>query len=80
MSGGLFTGWQTMAYLTDAVKQPIPANLVQQIGVRVERKPYKHGLAYYMVCGHEAPEARVLRVVAVVAHHKVVILLNRIAG
>ena len=47
--------------------------------VGVVRPPDEYGLAHDVVLGHEAPVARVGRVVAVVAHHPVVVHLEGVA-
>ena len=62
--------------VVDKLEQPVPAHACQAIAVGVARPPDEDGLAHYVVFGHEAPVARVGRVVAVVAHHPVVVHLE----
>ena len=62
----------------DFFEDSLPADVGREPLVGVERQPDERGLADDVVFGHEAPEARVGRVVAVVAHHPVVVHIEGI--
>ena len=61
-------------------EQAVPTDLAfEPSTVRVKRQPDKDRLAHHMIFRHEAPEAGVCRVVAIVAHQPVVIHLEGIS-
>jgi hypothetical protein len=54
-------------------KYPAPSNLTYEIGAGIHTHPGKNGFANNMVFGYKPPEAGIFRVMAVIAHHPVII-------
>ena len=54
-------------------EDPVPADPVPKGLAAVGAHPGKQGLAYNMVFGDKAPVARIFGVMAVIAHHPVII-------
>ena len=66
-----------LLYVVHTREQPVPSDLsVEPTAVGVQRKPNEDRLAHNVVFGHEAPVTGVGRVVAVVAHHPIVVHLE----
>ena len=55
------------------LEQSSPADVFREWLVLIRREPNHRSLANYVVFRHKAPETRVKRVVAVVAHHPVIV-------
>ena len=63
----------------DVLQNSIPPNLsIEEPIVLIEREPNEERLPDDVVFGDETPEARIGRVVAVIAHHPVVVHLKAI--
>ena len=62
--------------LLDQFKEPAPPNLIQEIRIAVKGQPDEEGFTDDVILRHEAPVTRVERIVAVIAHHEVIILLE----
>src|ERR1700741_1908115 len=69
---------QAAIRLMDNIEKPAPAYLTKERGITIPAHPDEQRLAYNVVFGHKAPVARVFRVVAVIAHHPVVVHLKGI--
>src|SRR5690606_29015479 len=69
----------TNSHLIGARKDSIPADAFEDAAVFCG-KPDEKRLADDMVLRHKTPKARIFRVVAVIAHHPVIILLEGVAG
>ena len=62
------------------IKQSAPPYLFKEGFIFVKRKPNEECLADNVIFRYKAPEPRVLGVVSVITHHKVIILLEGILG
>ena len=61
-------------------KQSVPADAAQSFAVRIGAPPHKDRFAYDVVFRHKSPIAGVGGVMAVIAHHPIVIHFKGIAG
>ena len=66
-------------YLIHASEQAAPPDALKSSAVYIVRPPDEYGFAHHVVFGHEAPVARVGRIVAIIAHHPIVIHLKGVA-
>ena len=65
--------------LRDVFQYSIPSNLpIEESIILIEREPHEERLPDDVIFRHEAPEARIGRVIAVIAHHPVVVHLKAI--
>ena len=63
----------------DVLQYSIPSNLpIEESIILIEREPNEERLPDDVVFGDETPEARIGRVIAVIAHHPVVVHLKAI--
>ena len=58
---------------------PVPANFVKDVFVWVGAEPGDYGLTYNVILGYVAPITGIFGVVAVVAHHPIVVHFKGIA-
>ena len=66
--------------LMNQLKEPRPTNLMQKVPILVDREPDKKSFAHNVVLGDKTPVAGIKGVVAVVTHHEVIILMERVLG
>lgn len=65
--------------LRDVLQYSIPSNLpIEEPIILIEREPNEERLPDDVIFGHETPEARIGRVIAVIAHHPIVVHLKAI--
>ena len=71
---------ETLFDVGHPLEEAVPTDFsVKKAVVGIEREPHEERFAHDVVFGDETPEARVGGVVAVVAHHPVVVHLEGIA-
>ena len=62
----------------DQLKKSAPSDFMDEVPILVDRQPDEKSLSHDMVFRHKTPIAGVERVVAVVAHHEVIVLMERV--
>src|SRR5687767_203456 len=64
--------------LLDQFEETAPADLMDEVGFAVDRKPDKERLTYNVILRHKSPVTRIQRVMAIISHHEVIILFEGI--
>ena len=62
-------------------EEAIPANTpIEETAILIQREPYHDRLTHHVIFGHETPVTAVGTVVAIIAHHPVVVVFKGIGG
>jgi len=62
----------------DQLKKSAPSDLMNKVAILVDRKPDEKSFSHYMILRDKTPIAGVKGVVTVVAHHEVIVLMERV--
>ena len=60
----------------DKLKESTPSDLMHKVPILVDRKPDEKSFSHNMVLRDKTPIAGVKGIVAVVAHHEVIVLME----